>query len=189
MSVTNFWVYNYTPPSASEYVVGDICQKGNFCPQKSTDMTSCYAGFYCPDEYQQAHDGAKTCREGFYCKGGTFSMTPKNPVYLDNDARKDTAGDICQKGYYCPGGSSKQFSCESGTFMPYQMALLQSDCISCPHGKYCDTAALWDLSGTTNDCDAGYYCELKAINARQNACGYDEKCESGSEYPIKCAPE
>eukprot|EP00354_Favella_ehrenbergii_P001282 CAMPEP_0170471830 /NCGR_PEP_ID=MMETSP0123-20130129/13986_1 /TAXON_ID=182087 /ORGANISM="Favella ehrenbergii, Strain Fehren 1" /LENGTH=206 /DNA_ID=CAMNT_0010739743 /DNA_START=137 /DNA_END=754 /DNA_ORIENTATION=- len=41
--VTNFWKYQTTPAVGSPYTVGDICQKGNFCPKKSTDMTSCYA--------------------------------------------------------------------------------------------------------------------------------------------------
>jgi hypothetical protein len=167
--------------------VADICQIGSYCAQKSTDLTACNAGYYCPDEMQTAHDATKKCRAGFYCTGGTTTMTPQNPIYTASP--KDTKGNICAKGYYCPETSSKQFSCEPGTFMPYQMALAQTECRDCPYGKYCDTSATTDTMVTAQNCEAGYYCELKAINGRQNACDYDVKCVIGTTYPEKCAPE
>ena len=110
-------------------------------------------------------------------------MTPGNPKY----ALKPTMGDICRVGYYCPTTSSKQFACDPGYFMPYEMADEQTDCINCPEGKYCGVSNMSDL--TAQDCEAGYYCAKNAINARQNACGYDEICTTGTLYPVQCAPE
>ena len=82
-------------------------------------------------------DTALECREGFYCNGGAYSMTPGNYIYYSS-AGDDSTGDICRQGYYCPVRSSKQFSCPSTTFMPYEMADADTDCIACPEGKYCD---------------------------------------------------
>ena len=66
------------------------------------------------------------------------------------------------------------------------MAVADTDCIPCPNGKFCDTSGLSDLS--SKDCEQGYYCQTSAVNARQNACDYDEKCVTGTLHPEKCAP-
>jgi len=94
-------------------------------------------------------------------------MTPGNPIYWTNppdptgvstDATgEDPTGDICRVGYYCPDNSSKQFSCDPGYFMPFEMAIDSADCILCPNGKYCDVSAMYDLyqdyaSNPAQDC-------------------------------------
>ena len=133
-------------------------------------MTSCTVGYYCPDPWMEQLDTALECREGFYCSGGAYSMTPGNYIYYSS-AGDDPTGDICRQGHYCPTRSSKQFSCPSTKFMPYEMAALDTDCIACPEGKYCDTSAMYDLS--SKDCDAGYYCSGSSGSATQNRCDFN----------------
>ena len=137
----------------------------------------------------KAHDANLKCQAGFYCTGGSTTKTPGNPKYHASVPTNTGYGDMCRKGHYCGEQSTKQFACEATKFLPYDMASLASECIACPNGKYCPTAGLWDLSGTTNDCEEGYYCQTSAVNARQYSCDYDEYCESGTLWPVKCRPE
>lgn len=178
--VTNWWKISDVVSPA-----GDVCERGNWCGNASTQMTTCYAGFYCPDPFMKAHDDSLKCRDGHYCSGSAYSMTPGNLFY--NAANDDTTGGRCRVGSYCPEQSSKEFACDSGSFMPYEMAYDVLDCIACPEGKYCDLSGMSDLSA--QDCEAGYYCEQSATTGRQNQCTYDEKCVSGTLYPEQCAPE
>ena len=170
----------------------NVCRKGHTCAQTATDLTSCTAGYYCPDPYMSTVDTANhECRIGFYCSGGAHSFTPGNPNWFDKPSDPDASGDdstgdICRVGHYCPANSSKQFSCGTSLFMPYEMAGASSDCIACPEGKYCDVSGEYDLTGTNKDCDAGYYCALNAITATQNQCILNEKCVSGTLYPEQC---
>lgn len=191
--VTNWWkiqqtIDNSNPAAPITNRNGDVCSRGSFCEGAVSSMKTCYPGYYCPDPLMKAHDATLKCRLGFYCKAGAYSMTPGNPWYFPNPTTSpDKTGDICRKGNYCPENSSKQFTCEPGKFMPYEMAALVTECIACPDGKYCDVSGIYDLS--TKDCDAGYYCATSAINPRQFACNYDEICPTGSKYPKKCLPE
>ena len=129
--VTNWWHAEKT--SDSDTPNGDVCEKGNYCGNGVSSMTSCTAGYYCPDEFMKVFDSSLTCREGFYCKSGSYSMTPGNPIYwTDPDNTPDPTGDICRVGHYCVANSSKQTTCDPGSFMPYEMADEATDCIDCP---------------------------------------------------------
>lgn len=123
--VDNWWkIGSVTSPN------GDICVRGNTCGKGVSQMTPCTAGYYCPYDLMTALDTTLTCREGFYCSGGAYTKTPGNPIYTTVTARpsgthptgSDVTGDICRAGYYCPANSSKQFACDAGSFMPYEMA-------------------------------------------------------------------
>ena len=116
-------------------------------------------------------------------------MTPGNPKFHPSVPTNLAYGDMCRKGSYCPEQSTKMFACEPTKFMPYDHAVKADDCITCPNGKYCDVSGIWDLSGSTKDCQQGYYCETGAVNARQKDCKFDEKCVTGTLYPEQCTPE
>lgn len=177
--VTNWWEVGVSSVGTSAKY-GDVCEKGNICGQAVTQMTACLSGYYCPSPYMNSLDISASspyeCREGFYCKGGAYSMTPGNYIYFSTEG-EDPTGDICRKGHYCPKNSAKQSSCPPSTFCPYEMALnyddpsLPTDCIPCPEGKYCDSSAMYDLSA--QDCTEGYYCSGSATTATQNQCTFN----------------
>lgn len=45
-------------------------------------------------------------------------------------------------GSYCGAGSSNPVVCSAGLYMPYKGAYLESECISCTQGQYCETSGL-----------------------------------------------
>ena len=158
-------------------------------------MTSCPAGWYCPDDFMQALDQADPandelkCHEGFYCSGSAYSKTPGNNY--PGVSRSDGAtGGMCSAGAYCPENSSREFTCDPGYFNPNLMGIDPTDdCSDCPYGRYCPASGESDITDDSYLCQEGYYCELNALTPTQNACGYDEYCEEGSRSPIQCEPE
>ena len=66
-----------------------------------------------------------------------------------------TYGGYCPMGNFCAEGSSSATECGAATFLPHRGAELQTECQTCPQGKYCGTTG---LGFPTGDCDAGYFC-------------------------------
>lgn len=116
------------------------------------------------------------CMKGFYCSGGSQTATPGNPYNGHTLGAAAAGGNICDPGNYCVEGSTIKAQCSSGKYLPFYMADEETDCISCPYGKYCPNSGMSDLSDaaavasgtgiTTYDCEAGYYCTGGATNAR-----------------------
>ena len=149
--VTNWWNYD-----TSGFTNGDVCERGNYCGINSASMTSCPAGYYCPDPFMAAQNTAYECAAGFYCSGGAWSMTPGNPY---DAARTDGAtGGLCSPGKYCDTGSTAELSCDPGFFNPNEMGKTSAACQNCPYGRYCPNSGESDIEDDSYKCAEGYYC-------------------------------
>jgi len=87
------------------------------------------------------------CQKGYYCSGGALSPSP-NGVFTTyiSEASQD-GGNICGEGKYCEEQSSAEASCTAGTYLPYEGAYADTECLPCTQGEYCATAALGAPTG------------------------------------------
>lgn len=80
------------------------------------------------------------CDAGYYCTGGAILQNPSGLVY----------GDICPVGHYCPSGTSLPEPCPAGTYLSTDGATHESDCVSCPAGRFCASTGLSNYTGKIN---------------------------------------
>ena len=151
-----------TPSPSSKGDAGE-CPMGYYCPTQTADPAACPAGYFnnqtgivSVDQCQLCLDGhycetpglaypSGLCAEGFYCTGGSNSSQP--------DASSSTGGP-CSVGTYCTLGSSLPVDCSAGTYNPID---LQSACLDCPPGYYCEAAA-----SNITDCPRGKLYSMSA---------------------------
>ena len=132
---------NLTPES-----IGQICEKGFYCPAGTTEQKKCPPGLV----VERA--GARSENECDLCPGGKFC-----PV--SEDESQPTQPRECRPGFYCEYGrnnSDEMVPCPVGTFNPSILANDSSSCQACPPGYYCDTVGIAELS--SKSCPEGYYC-------------------------------
>lgn len=103
----------------------------------------------------------QNCQAGYYCPLGSTSITQT----------------ICPVGHYCLAGSGVPTPCPRGTYNPSTGKTALSQCLTCPVGSYCETAA---LTSPTGSCAAGYYCKTEHFVARPVA----EECPAGYECGV-----
>ena len=109
-------------------ITGDMCPKGRYCPENSSQPESCEAGKFTPFSGAISDADCIECYPGFYCPGqeGSSSMIP------------------CEEGFYCEAGSRTKEElepCPAGSECP-QYDLLDN-CDSCGkigsiHPRQCD---------------------------------------------------
>ena len=129
----------YCPPG-SDNPTAELCPAGKYCEfspptpcPKGTwnnetsvkvDQTSCNlcpAGVSCPRTGIFSESQFVTCPIGHYCLAGNT-----DPITTP-----------CQSGHYCPENSPQQIPCRNGTYLDYPMASAETQCKTCPGGKYC----------------------------------------------------
>ena len=102
----------------------------------------------------------KICDKGFICSGttrvenpviGTFNnrsqqanvascISCPGKYGVDSGQANSTSGcRVCEKGFYCPPGNGRlRFACKKGTYNNLTGQVHNTDCLSCPSGKYGD---------------------------------------------------
>ncbi|XP_068098132.1 multiple epidermal growth factor-like domains protein 6 [Hyperolius riggenbachi] len=114
---------SYYCPEGQALINSFPCPPGHRCPERSSEPTPCPSGFYQSEEKQaQCH----LCKAGYYCE------LREQPV-------SDITPFVCPAGYFCPAGTQRgtQYGCPPGTYGPSHGASNITDCVRCPHGKYC----------------------------------------------------
>ena len=172
------------------------CPRGYYCPVSSefplpcpigtfgagerltdvTDCTTCYGGRFCSQYGLTEPDGV--CDAGFYCVDKSMTPVPKT-LHVGG------IGNVCEAGGYCPESTKYPLACQPGRYQPNTGKKLESDCIECECGMYCDgrpdedRTDINDLleylipvlpaAGMSGPCEEGYYCGLGSSHAREFA--------------------
>ena len=116
------------------------CNPGFYCVEGavSPNSTITDAGFYAP----AGSSSQRQCQVGTYQPyKGQGSCLPCLPGYYCDETEM-TFLKNCSKGYYCPIGSNVPIQCPAGTYNMFTTRLSINDCLDCPPGKYCGTAAV-----------------------------------------------
>lgn len=128
-----------TLPEGNEYDqatgVIRVCPAGFICRKNQNTPIACPAGFYCPEG---------TTGSPPQCPNGTFSTVgAKNIASCTSTAPPGFYSiggvqTICPVGSYCPSSTQAPVQCPKGTYNENKGKYLQSDCLPCPAGTYCD---------------------------------------------------
>ena len=197
------------------------CPPGDYCEGSSNTVDGqCKAGYYCPtgsylENQNSAPPGYITAASAYEpdpCLSGTFTHEYNQIVCIAGPAgfivtglaNDGSAGDNfrdCPKGQYCTGGDHIA-KCLKGTYSPDLNAIADTTCRSCPPEKFCAIDGLEKpgsgVPGDTDECEAGYYCRLKAWSNKPSAevetateaygpCKQGHYCTQGSSYPLPCS--
>lgn len=134
------------------------CDPGYFCEKASGPSPEgpCYAGYYCSKGAISPMENITDA--GFYAPAGSSSQRPcqvgtYQPYKGKGQCDPCTAGYYCDTtemtnlknctpGHYCPEGINVPQPCPAGTYNNFFTMSKLSDCLDCPPGKYCGTAAI-----------------------------------------------
>ena len=152
---------------------GGMCQKGTYCPEGSPVPRTCPAGQHCDSDALGAPSG--NCSAGYFCLGGAQLSKPTD----------GTTGNVCPAGSYCPEGSKNFNRCPPGTFSSNTENKELANCGNCTRGFFCNG---WGNTGTTDECDAGFYCPPGQSERNPNGleCIKGHYCPKGSPEPVRC---
>jgi hypothetical protein len=96
-----------------------MCERGYDCPTGTLDSRQFpqASGYFT----RAVGDTAEECTAGFYCPAGT--QRPRH----------------CPLGYYCLAGTKdfRDTPCPSGTYGKNIELTADSECTTCPAGRYC----------------------------------------------------
>ena len=157
------------------------CPGGGFCNSGSSAKTNCLAGTYRNSPRGIEEGSCDQCPDGYYCAAGTT-----NPS-------------VCSRGYICPIGSSTEIPCPLGTYNLFTGKYKIEDCVVCPPGSSCSSAAttfIWCKPGFYNPyhgssscflCPPGYACIGYNTVKPYVKCKIGYYCPAGSKTPIEFA--
>ena len=189
------------------------CTAGNICPggYQEINPIPCPVGYYmgsggsagpclsCPAGRLCASAGTSTpanCPDGYWSVGGAAVACVACPA-----GSFCAAGVItdCPQGSYCPLQSSAAVACEAGYFCPAKSPTH----LLCPPGKYSAASASTCLDSTaghftkagqsdvtmgTNQCAAGFFCEIGAKGSIHKPCAPGTYVDAGVNGPTSCLP-
>jgi hypothetical protein len=123
------------------------CQPGYVCKFGEGRWYICPAGSYCPP---QGPNSAYTKVE-YKCPAGTYNPST-GMVYLSDcllceaghycpEEGMKKPGPLCPKGSFCPEATISPITCTGGTFLDYEGAQQEDECLQCPIGSYCTEGA------------------------------------------------
>ena len=165
----------YYCPNGTQYANQYACPNGTYNPTtgrwKEEQCTPCDPKHYCPQH--GANTSFQLCSEGYFCKKGARSSTP----------RQGDEADICPAGSYCPIGTAEPVPCPKGTFSNQVGLFHERDCDSCTAGDYCGAVRLTNTSGP---CNEGFYCPEGSFLATQEVCFEGHFCSQGTVSPNPC---
>ena len=175
----------------------ETCPAGYFCYETTVSYVSniCPSGYYCPSNTTHPHQ--------YPCPPGTFnnhtgqkdatSCRPCTPgMFCENHGLSWPTG-LCSPGWYCNGSSQANKTlihggrCQPGTYCPQGSAQPRL----CDRGKYC---AVSELDSPTDNCSAGYYCNLGSTtpnplsSSAGDECPRGYYCPAGTPAAIPCDP-
>jgi hypothetical protein len=139
----------------------DACPDGFYCETAAlTDpsLTTCTAGFYCPEGQEVGAPVAYQCPTGSYCPAGA-KIALKWEIGTYQSQLGQTTWDPCPQGNYCDGtDSSTYIACVVGYICP--AGTKYSTETPCPEGTYNNLGGRW-LNSECLSCPAGYFCDQK----------------------------
>lgn len=148
------------------------------------DCVMCAPGMYCDATGLTLPRGP--CDPGYYCTLGAYTSAPMNYESTIFGVNNRHTGAQCPQGAYCPLGSATPTLCPPGTFNNFTGLETETQCVSCPPGRYCETPGLFLPTG---DCFAGYYCIGGSQNATQFASPPGFFSLTGATAPTPCPLE
>ena len=176
---------------------GEVCQPGTTTPSIKTEpgyFSTGGARISNPSSKQESRSDnfLDDCNQE--CAGQTGNATCS--VYCLTNTCNECG--FCPIGYFCPENTSNPIAnpCPVGTYGGEIALSDESECSDCPAGKFCENSGMSvsDLSGVSNNCDAGYVCETACQDKTGTMpadCGRECKsmhyCPSGATTDIPCA--
>lgn len=165
---------------------GNQCLAGHSCPQGSPAQTPCSSGFY------QPNIGKGSCLP---CPSGSYCDQNEAIAEKQSGSGKPSHGvvtpKVCPAGFFCPNTTKtkQENPCPIGTFGNKTGLEIQSQCIFCLPGHFCEVAGLMEPTGL---CAAGYYCITGATNstpapsATAGPCQQGTYCSQGASNETPC---
>ncbi|GMF22634.1 unnamed protein product [Phytophthora lilii] len=157
--------YTATPTGQNNSLgmIGDVCTRGHYCPQGTSNPIPCPPGTYSETTQNVNASYCLPCTRGFTCStSGIVTPYEKCPPGFLCTGGESTATKQCPKGFECPGGSFEPISCPAGTFADVT-GLAQ--CKLCPERYYCEIGSI-----TPVECPQGYYCPLQTPSPTKYPC-------------------
>ena len=151
----------------SNFLSGDICPAGYFCPRGSSRPLPCKLGQYCPQAALDEPVG--NCTAGYYCNDSSTV-----PDQFD-----------CPIGHYCPSGTGIPVPCPQGKFSNTIKNTELADCRDCTPGSFCAGTGNF---APTDECAANYYCPGGQGTATpgEYLCTAGHFCKVGTPQPVRC---
>ncbi|KAF4141759.1 hypothetical protein GN958_ATG09004 [Phytophthora infestans] len=157
--------YTATPTGQNNSLgmIGDVCTRGHYCPQGTSNPIPCLPGTYSETTQNANASYCLSCSPGFICStSGIVTPFEKCPAGFICPGGESSATQPCPKGSECPEGSFEPRSCPAGTFADEKGL---ASCKLCPERYYCEAG-----SGTPQICPQGYYCPLQTPSPRKYPC-------------------
>ena len=154
---------------------GDVCPAGFYCPVGTFSPVPCPEGTYSNRTRLNSSDVCTLCAPSLYCDEGSPGIT-------------------CPEGHYCPEGTNSSVpKCPMGTYLPYEGAVAEDECLPCPGGHYCPPGT----GSSPPICAAGFYCNMSvAIESPDvsvsgdatvgGVCPQGSYCPANTTDPIPC---
>ncbi|XP_051895654.1 signal peptide, CUB and EGF-like domain-containing protein 3 [Pristis pectinata] len=139
-------------------ITGDVCTGGGYCPVGSAFPVPCPVGTFSNTTGLRSSEECLPCPPGLYCSGLTTQAPtgPCRPGYFCTGSASSPTQHDTKEGHYSHAGAENPEPCPLGTF---QSAPLQSSCLTCPQGRYCNQTGLV----TPPLCIQGHYCPPGSI--------------------------
>lgn len=149
-----FCISGAKSPYPTDGTTGDICNKGHYCPERSSSSLACSKGKYAPVKGISASSECIECPYGKYCAtSGLASPTGACSIgyYCTPGQSTNIPSDLaCDVGFMCPSGAFEPQPCVAGEM---QTAKKQGSCTACTSQYYCAFR-----STDPQECSVGYEC-------------------------------
>ncbi|ETO67181.1 hypothetical protein F444_15794 [Phytophthora nicotianae P1976] len=179
--------YTATPTGQNNSLgtIGDVCTRGHYCPQGTSNPIPCLPGTYSETTQNVNASYCLPCSPGFICSAsGIVTPFEKCPAGFICPGGESTATQLCHKGSECPEGSFEPRPCPAGTFADEKGL---ASCKLCPERYYCEAGSFTPLI-----CPQGYYCPLQTPSPRKYPCLAgsfgDQTALASSKECAQCPP-
>ncbi|KAL8012133.1 putative tyrosine-protein kinase ephrin type A/B receptor [Plasmopara halstedii] len=157
--------YTATPTGQTNSLgrIGDVCTRGHYCPQGTSNPIPCIPGTYSETTQNVNASNCLPCSPGYICStSGIVTPFEKCPAGFFCTGGDSVATQRCPKGFECPESSIKPRACPAGTFAD-EIGL--STCKVCPERFYCEAGSVIPLV-----CPQGHYCPSQTPSPTKYPC-------------------